>query len=439
MSALQNARAANRRKRAQEQDEDSSSDGDAETQASPLKRRKGKQRARDGDEDDDEPIPQTQRGQATQTQGAASQVLTADSIGSAAFKKKVHDLVKLALYQEYRKQPLRKEDINKKVMERANAKVFNALFDEAQTILRTKFGMELTGLRPRVEEAGENGAANGEGGASAATQGGTKKKGSGTSAAKAYILRSVLPMSLVSLLNEPRPISHDGHSAHIDLAAPTGGEGDGKIDCGALIDWQKGDGGPTGGIAMVGLLWVVLGTILVHDRTLSEDRLKSMFQDKLDISDNTLLPLLSRDAVKRQVTFDEFLKNLVKQNYLEKVGDDALAHPGLMLIPSRQVKIPAVNQGEEQSEFKWGSRADAEFGEQEVAEFMADIMTSQAPVGGDSDDEEVRPARGKGRRNGQNGNQAAQRERETPDQRRTKMLDNIKQAAGTELRPITKA
>jgi hypothetical protein len=92
---------------------------------------------------------------------------------------------------------------------------------------------------------------------------------SGVPATKGYILRSTLPDTLLPLLSEPRPISLEGADARVNLAAPTGGEGDG-VDCGALIDWQKGDGGPTGGIAMVGLLWVVLGTILVHDRVLTE-------------------------------------------------------------------------------------------------------------------------------------------------------------------------
>lgn len=71
-------------------------------------------------------------------------------------------------------------------------------------------------------------------------------------------------------MNEPRPIAIEGSDARVDRAAPTGGEGDGTIDCGALIDWQKGDGGASGGIALVGLMWVVLGTILVHDRVLAE-------------------------------------------------------------------------------------------------------------------------------------------------------------------------
>ncbi|KAJ9101845.1 hypothetical protein QFC21_003185 [Naganishia friedmannii] len=415
-SHLQNARAANRRARAREQDEESSEEEVAETQASQSKRRKGKGRARDSDEDDDDDVlpSQTQIGKATQTQGGATQGLTVDSIGSAAFKKKVHDLVKLALYQEYRKQPLRKDDINKKVMEKANAKVFSALFEEAQSILRLKFGMELVGLRPRVDEAA---AANGDE-VVAATQ---KKKGN--TGVKAYILRSVLSPALISAMAKPKPLAQDGSTADIDLAAPTGGEADGKVDCGALIDWQKGDGGPTGGVAMIGLLWVVLGTILVHDRTLLEDRIKLIFAERLDIQEHTVLPLLSRDQVKRQITFDEFLKNLVKQNYLEKV------------------KIPGVNQGEELSELRWGARADAEFGEQEVAEFMIDIMATRESIGvGSDDEEEARPARGKRGRNGQNGNHAngAQKDRETPEQRRTKMMDDIKQAAGTNLRPITK-
>ncbi|KAI5452756.1 CCAAT- binding transcription factor component [Naganishia albida] len=420
-SSLRNARAANRRQRARDQDEDSSGSDVEKTQRSQAKRKKGKQRARDDDDeddDDDEPAS-TQRRGATQTQ-SGTQGLTADSIGSAAFNKKVHDLVKLALYHEYRKQPLRKDDINKKVMDKANTKVFTALFDAAQSILRSRFGLELVGLRPRPEADGgaDGGAIDLDGnGEAAPTQGGGKGKKKSTPAAKGYILRSTLPDALLPLLSEPRPISREGSDARVNLAAPTGGDGDG-VDCGALIDWQKGDGGPTGGIAMVGLLWVVLGTILVHDRVMTEERLKTIFKDKLDIGDNTLLPPLSRDSIKRQITFDEFLSSLLKQNYLEKV------------------KLTTVNQGEEQHELRWGQRADAEFGEKAVAEFMVDIMATRAPIEPESEEDEPRQTRGKGRRNGQQQNQP--RERETLEQRRAKMLADIKQAAGSDLLAPTK-
>lgn len=65
-------------------------------------------------------------------------------------------------------------------MDRTNAKVFNAVFDEAQSILRSKFGLELVGLRARPEETG--GAAQGRidldgDGEAAPTQVAGKKKG----------------------------------------------------------------------------------------------------------------------------------------------------------------------------------------------------------------------------------------------------------------------
>lgn len=158
----------------------------------------------------------------------------------------------------------------------ANAKVFSALLDEAQTILRSKFGMELVGLRARPEAAGAAVPMDVDDDAEP-TQGKKKgpKKAKGPPAAKGFILRSILSDGLIALINEPRPISVQGEDAREDRAAPTGGEGDGLVDCGALIDWQKGDGGPSGGIALVGLMWVVLGTILVHDRVMSEGELKA--------------------------------------------------------------------------------------------------------------------------------------------------------------------
>jgi hypothetical protein len=118
------------------------------------------------------------------------------------------------------------------------------------------------------------------------------------------------------------------------------------------------------------------------------------------------------------------------------------------------VKLTAVNQGEEQHELRWGQRADAEFGEKAVAEFMVDMyvtrsflstamlippnsMATRAPIEPESEEDEPRQTRGKGRRNGQQQN--APRERETPEQRRAKMLGDIKQAAGSDLLASTKA
>lgn len=64
-------------------------------------------------------------------------------------------------------------------------------------------------------------------------------------------------------------------------------------------------------------------------------------------------------------------------------------------------------------------------------------MASRAPVEPESEEDVPRQTRGKGRRNGQQ--QAAQKERVTPEQRRAKMLSDIKQAAGSDLLASTKA
>jgi hypothetical protein len=65
-------------------------------------------------------------------------------------------------------------------------------------------------------------------------------------------------------------------------------------------------------------------------------------------------------------------------------------------------------------------------------------MATRAPLEQESDDEDdvPRQTRGKNRRNGQQQN--APKERQTPEQRRAKMLEDIKQAAGSELMTSTK-
>jgi melanoma-associated antigen len=64
-------------------------------------------------------------------------------------KKRATDLVRLALFQEQRRMPLRRDDISKKVMGSQRG-TFKAVFDEAQIILRATFGMELVELPTRA-------------------------------------------------------------------------------------------------------------------------------------------------------------------------------------------------------------------------------------------------------------------------------------------------
>jgi hypothetical protein len=64
-------------------------------------------------------------------------------------KKRATDLVRLALFQEQRRMPLRRDDISKKVVGSQRG-AFKAVFDEAQNILRGTFGMELVELPTRA-------------------------------------------------------------------------------------------------------------------------------------------------------------------------------------------------------------------------------------------------------------------------------------------------
>lgn len=91
------------------------------------------------------------------------------------------------------------------------------------------------------------------------------------SAQRMYILRSALPPALVERLAEPRPIAfpenipndQDNDAGYVRNAV--------LEDCGAVLDWEKGDGGAAGGgAACIGILFVILGLILVHDRAMKD-------------------------------------------------------------------------------------------------------------------------------------------------------------------------
>lgn len=86
-----------------------------------------------------------------------------------------------------------------------------------------------------------------------------------------YILRSVLAPALLARLSDPKPIPFpeniptdvDDDAGYVRNAVAE--------DCGAVLDWEKGDGGATGGgAACIGILFVVLGLILVHDRAMRD-------------------------------------------------------------------------------------------------------------------------------------------------------------------------
>ena len=61
----------------------------------------------------------------------------------------VKKLVRLALASEYSRQPIRRTDISAKVLGDQGSRQFKSVFDQAQNVLKVRFGMELTELPGR--------------------------------------------------------------------------------------------------------------------------------------------------------------------------------------------------------------------------------------------------------------------------------------------------
>ncbi len=163
-----------------------------------------------------------------------------------------------------------------------------------------------------------------------------------------------------------------------------------------------------GGVEFMGLLWVILGLIMVNDRGMSDSesrplsiatplpssvgideaahssRLESFLRCDMSktellhhhlsthfsIKPTTPLPFTSPTSTSlNPLTLPTFLTALVKQNYLEKVKsnkDSSVAQVGTG-------GGTGGGGGSGDFEYRWGARAEAEIGEMEVAEFMAEM------------------------------------------------------------------
>ncbi len=83
-------------------------------------------------------------------------------------------------------------------------------------------------------------------------------------ASRAYILRSTLPAELLPLLAVPQPLA--AARPFVGGAAGT----DRPEDSGAILDLAQDTGGGVGGPACTGLVWTILGLILVNDRSMTD-------------------------------------------------------------------------------------------------------------------------------------------------------------------------
>ncbi|WOO78544.1 uncharacterized protein LOC62_02G002091 [Vanrija pseudolonga] len=381
----------------------------------------------------------SERRQATESSGEEDddrQQAAAGNGNSAEHKALGAQIVRLALFSEYRRQPLRREVIVKTVMPN-NPRAFQPALQEAQALLRSTFGMELYELRPKRKGDGEDEATQAQTQAQTQTQ---RRKGKGraregegeededevdedgaqtqgqtqTQSRKRtnmWILRSTLAPGLLAGMSNPEPLPLPDEVDEQQTAEL-------QEDSGALLRWDKGDGTGVGHVGLLGVRTVILALILVRNRKIEDNELHAYLR-RLNLTRDTVLPYHSEDSKEPPLTLDKYLELLTKLNYLEKVGlqmfNRTRSHTQVV---TRSTAGPAEPS---KIEWRWGSR-EAEFSEKAAAEFIVGIVFE----GEESDSEDEAPVRGR--------RAAADDEpRLTREQKRARLLKNVEKAAGEPL------
>ncbi|KIY51083.1 MAGE protein, partial [Fistulina hepatica ATCC 64428] len=281
-------------------------------------------------------------------------------------KRKAASLVRLALFVEQRRSSLRRDEIVKKVLG-GNGRLFKTVFDQAQTTLRSTFGMELVELRTRAQlEQNDN--PEEEAGEARAAIGVRKKNAAGS---KTYILRSVLEPILIEYAALTDEQIYEEESQNMD-ADEADDEDENQRACGSIISWNTSDQ-----LGSIGVLYVILGLILADGRVISDMDLRGYLKRlRLGPKDSMSLSPLS---THRSVSVDQFLTTLLRQGFVDRdaIGETKTKSKG------KRVRAQADDDGGPQYEWRWGPRAHSEIGERAVAQFMAEFM-----VGGNEEDEE---------------------------------------------------
>ncbi|WVQ63737.1 uncharacterized protein L199_001890 [Kwoniella botswanensis] len=401
----------------------------------PSQRRRPQAALSDSDSDEDGDYQANGNGRANGNanrddegdQGQGSTQAGAGGLKDSEIRIRSSQLARYALFQEYKRNLIRRADIVKNVLPN-NPRAYNLVFDGAQKILRESVGCELVEVRGRGKgaiadgdipagsgaggrkgkgRARQNGNGNGNGNgnnendeedddenAPAPTQ---TQKGKSTST-KAYILRSIIPPDLLAAMSNPSPL-------------PLGVEDEDEAgkDSGALLQWEKGDGTSSGHIALLGMRTVILAIVMTMGRVVSDDLLHAYLR-RLNLRRETILPYSSTDSKEPPLTLDKYLDLLAKQNYLEKVKIPGHGHGG---------------EGGEQYEWRWGQR-EVEFSEKDAARFIEQLILGADDESSSEEEEEEDNGRRdrRGRPQDQTVDKAA---------RRNKLKEDIVKAAGGEL------
>ncbi|KAG7087334.1 hypothetical protein E1B28_013310 [Marasmius oreades] len=355
----------------------------------------------ESDEEEDEP--------QTQDDGYNGMIDVDDDEGPGdEISRKANQLVRLALFTEHRKVPLRRDDITKKVLG-TSSRIFNRVFDSANGILKKTFGLELAELPSKAsldEEAGPN--LEDEDLEEAKKAVGRKKKAVVTGS-KTYILRSILHPGLI----EYAALMHDKilEEEIADLPDDSDDDSHGIQTYGTILSYSTSDQ-----LESVGVTYVILSLILICGRVISDGDLRKQLK-RLHLANNSEIRLTSL-SVQRTIPLDRFLDSLIKQGYIDQraIGEKKKG-PG---------KRARATQGNDESgiqyEWRWGPRAHSEVGEKAIAQFVAEFMVSEEQ----QEDEDAEEGQGSSRG-------GTQRRRENAMSKLEKMMQGIEKVVGGNL------
>ncbi|WFD33462.1 hypothetical protein MCUN1_000275 [Malassezia cuniculi] len=267
------------------------------------------------------------------------------ALGHDETKRKAGDLVRMALCAEFRREPLRRDDLARVVIGKEGTRAFPIILAQAQLMLRDTFGMELVELRAR----GAENPALAEQAAALDEQLGRKraKTEDKKDTRRVYALKSTLPDALIASL------------ALSDTPA---------------LDWSASDGHA----GSMGLLYVILAIILLSGRRCSSVRLRA-YLAQLSLSADRVLPsslqpvgvddtqpLTQARGRTDPLDLDAYLGVLQRQSYIESI------------------RLPSSGEAQQKSEWRWGARAEVEIGEHAIASFIAQLFAPPKSEDGSS-------------------------------------------------------
>ncbi|PVF97462.1 hypothetical protein CPB86DRAFT_734686 [Serendipita vermifera] len=306
------------------------------------------------DLDDDAPASGGHRQKTSRRSGAASS--SSLSAEASELEKKADDLCRLALFTEYRRLVLKREDINKKVLG-AHTKAFPEVLAFANKRLKNALGYEIIELVSKAER--EKLLLPGD------TQDDeAKKKGS----SKQYILRSLLDPELIKLACTP---DEDIKAQELADAA-----NDELPVSGTILAWQISDQ-----MASYGTLYVILSLILVNGKTIADATLRSQLK-KLQLMPNSSVEV-GTDTASKRLSLEQYLNLLIRQGYLDrvKIGNISGQKTGAKR-PRGSAPHPDAQEGSVDFEWRWGERAHAEISEEGISDFIVEFMVERSrPTG----------------------------------------------------------